>query len=89
MTMTARHVVAPNPPLRKGEARASRCRKRPGRLVGVVHYGAIWFNRSLSERDLKRVAGALLDAGIPVNGYWADCDYANIDPRISSKDGRV
>jgi hypothetical protein len=63
-------------------------------LYATVHNG-IWFNGQLStalhpsNADLKRLCKALLDAGIPVSGYWRDVDYTDIDPRISSKEGRV
>jgi hypothetical protein len=54
----------------------------------MVHHGALWFNREFTRGDIKRLAKTLLDAGIEVRGYWADCDYRYIDPRISSRDER-
>jgi hypothetical protein len=74
--------------LRAGSSRAPRSMRRRAPLSATVHYGAIWFNGQLgsgpnvSPKQLKRLAAALLDAGIEVKGYWKDCDYSNIDPRI-------
>lgn len=63
-------------------------RVRRPKFRAYVHYGSLWFNQDPQGRDVKRLAKALLDAGIPVEGYWADCNYACIDPRISSRNGR-
>ncbi len=70
----------------------SKTRRTPGIRVSV-HWHCIWINgdalAGLSTPSLKRLVKILLDAGVPVRGYWRDADYKSIDPRISSKGGRV
>lgn len=55
------------------------------KLSATVHWGGIWIGDSyvdLSPARLKKIVKALLDAGIPVNGYWSDLNYRSIDKRI-------
>jgi calcineurin-like phosphoesterase family protein len=62
----------------------------------VVHHSdVIWFSGDItgtlhcgSHSSKIKLVRLLLDNGIEVQGYWSDCDYTGIDPRISSEKGR-
>jgi hypothetical protein len=57
------------------------------RIKAVVHHEGLWINGGLvraSRPQRKRLVKLLLDAGTPVKGLWADCDYKYIDPRIET-----
>ena len=83
---TTKYRVVANPPRKSGFVKFRRG------LSANVHWGCVWINGcsvDLGAGQLKPLVKALLDAGIPVRGYWADVDYTSIDKRISSEGGRV
>lgn len=61
-------------------------------IRATVHHDCLWINGhglNMARPELKWLCKLLLDNGVEVRGYWKDVDYAYIDERISSKDGRA
>jgi hypothetical protein len=57
----------------------------------IVHWECVWIDGnavSLPARKMQKLVKMFLDSGVPVRGYWKNCDYRSIDKRISSEGGR-
>ncbi len=81
-----------NPPLKR-KARTVRSAPR-AKLHATVHWGGVWIQGdyvAVGPSQQKRLVKALLNAGIPVRGYWADINYSSIDRRIGPgvRPGRI
>jgi len=66
------------------------------KLTATVHWEVCWLHADrrlcgevrLPTHKLRKYVQLLLDAGIPIKGYWADINYSVIDPRITNGMGR-